>query len=92
MNLPNLSTVSLSLEQGIADIHLNRPDKFNAMTEAMWQEICQAFKWADTTPEVRVVILSGAGKNFCAGIDLALLVGIQQHLSLIHISEPTRPY
>ena len=81
MNLPNLSTVSLSLEQGIAEIHLNRPDKFNAMTEAMWQEIRQAFEWADTTPEVRVVILSGAGKNFCAGIDLALLAGIQQHIA-----------
>jgi enoyl-CoA hydratase len=78
MNLPNFSTLSLSLEQGIAEVRLDRPDKSNAMTEAMWQEIRLAFEWADTTPEARVVILSGSGRNFCAGIDLALLAGIQQ--------------
>ena len=81
MNQPNLSTLSLSLDQGIAEIRLNRPEKSNAMTEAMWQEIRLAFEWADSTPAVRVVILSGAGRNFCAGIDLALLAGIQQRIA-----------
>ncbi len=81
MNRPNFSTLSLSLEQGIAEVRLNRPDKSNAMTEAMWQEIRLAFEWADTTPEARVVILSGSGRNFCAGIDLALLAGIQQRIA-----------
>jgi enoyl-CoA hydratase/carnithine racemase len=41
------------------------------MNDAMWPEIRQAFEWVDATPEARVAILSGAGKNFCAGIDLA---------------------
>ncbi|HEX9194502.1 MAG TPA: crotonase/enoyl-CoA hydratase family protein [Azonexus sp.] len=81
MSQPSLSTISLNLEQGIAEIRLDRPDKSNAMNDAMWQEIRQAFEWADATPEVRVVILSGAGRNFCAGIDLALLGGIQQRIA-----------
>ena len=81
MNLPTYSTLSLSLDQGIAEIRLNRPDKSNAMNDAMWQEIRQAFEWVDATPEAHVAILSGAGRNFCAGIDLALLAGIQQRIA-----------
>lgn len=78
MSQPSLSTISLSLEQGVAEVRLNRPDKSNAMTDAMWLEIRQAFAWVDATPEVRVAILAGAGRNFCAGIDLALLADIQR--------------
>ncbi len=81
MNLPLFSTLTLSLDGHIADIHLNRPDRSNAMSEAMWQEIRQAFDWVDATPEVRVAILGGAGRNFCAGIDLAMLGGIRQRIA-----------
>ena len=81
MNLPTYSTLSLSLDQGIAEIRLNRPDKSNAMNDAMWQEIRQAADWVDATPEARVAILSGEGRNFCAGIDLAMLGGIQQRIA-----------
>lgn len=81
MNPPSFTALTLSLEQGIAEVRLNRPDKSNAMNEAMWQEIRQAFEWVDTTPAARVAILSGAGKNFCAGIDLAMLASIQQRIA-----------
>lgn len=81
MNLPEFSTLTLSLDERVAEIRLNRPDKSNALNEAMWQEIRQAFEWVDATPEARVAILSGAGKNFCAGIDLAMLAGIQQQIA-----------
>jgi enoyl-CoA hydratase len=81
MSQPSLTTITLELEQGIAEIRLNRPDKSNAMNEAMWQEIRQAFDWVDATPEARVAILSGAGRNFCAGIDLAMMAGIQQRIA-----------
>lgn len=81
MTLPDFSTLRISLEQGIADIRLNRADKSNAMNEAMWQEIRQAFDWLDTTPEARVAVLSGEGKNFCAGIDLSMLASIQQRIA-----------
>ncbi len=81
MTQPSLSTISLSLEQGVAEVRLNRPDKSNAMNDAMWLEIRQAFAWVDTIPEIRVAILAGEGRNFCAGIDLALLAGIQQRIA-----------
>lgn len=81
MDLPVYSSLALSLDQGIADIRLNRPDKSNAINDAMWQEIRQAAEWADATPAVRVLIVSGAGRNFCAGIDLAMLGSIQQRVA-----------
>jgi enoyl-CoA hydratase len=81
MNQPTFTTLTLNLRDGIADLRLNRPDKSNAMNEAMWQEIRQAFGWVDATPQARVAILSGAGKNFCAGIDLSMLLSIQQRIA-----------
>ena len=81
MPMPEFTTLAVNLDAHIVDIRLNRPDKSNAMNAAMWQEIRQAFEWVDSTPEARVAILSGAGKNFCAGIDLAMLAGIQQQIA-----------
>ena len=57
----------------IAHIQINRPAKLNAMDSAFWTEIVQAFEWIDTTDSIRVVVISGAGDHFSAGIDLALL-------------------
>jgi len=81
MQHPAFTSLTLHLADGIAEIRLNRPDKSNAMHDAMWQEIRQAFDWVDSTPEARVAILAGAGRNFCAGIDLAMLGSIQQRIA-----------
>ncbi|MES2257168.1 MAG: crotonase/enoyl-CoA hydratase family protein [Pseudomonadota bacterium] len=69
-------TLAVGLEQHIATVCLNRPDKANAMNLAMWQEIRRAFEWADATPEVRVVVLEGEGKLFTSGIDLQMMTGL----------------
>src|SRR5690554_1509580 len=68
--MPSYSTLSVEQNGAIAQIRLNRPDKANAMNLPMWEEIGQAFQWADQEESVRVVILSGEGKHFCSGIDL----------------------
>jgi enoyl-CoA hydratase len=81
MPAPEFTTLAITLVDHVAEVRLNRPDKSNAMNAAMWQEIRQAFAWVDATPEARVAILSGAGANFCAGIDLAMLAGIQQQIA-----------
>ena len=70
------TTLEVTLDAGVATIALNRPDKANAMSEPMWYEIEQAMAWLDTTPEARVGVLTGRGKYFTAGIDLALLMGL----------------
>ncbi len=71
--LPTYTTLSFELINHIAHLQLNRPDRANAMNRPMWQELGEAMAWIDNTPEVRVVVLSGNGKHFCAGIDLGML-------------------
>lgn len=69
-------TLTVGLQDHIATVCLNRPDKANAMNAAMWQEIRQAFAWVDQTPEARVAILEGEGRLFTAGIDLTMMMGL----------------
>ncbi len=75
-----LTTLETSLDHHVAQVKLNRPDKANAMNAPMWQEIRVAMKWADETPDVRVVIISGNGTNFCAGIDLAMMMAMGKNI------------
>ena len=74
-------TLEVSLENHIATVRLNRPDKANAMSATMWQEIRQAFQWVDTTPEARVAVLQAEGKYFTAGIDLQMMMGLGAHVA-----------
>ncbi len=69
-------TLSVTLDQHIATITLNRPDKANAMNLAMWHDIRKAFQWVDATPEARVALLQGEGKSFTSGIDLQMMMGL----------------
>lgn len=74
----NLETLSVAVAEGVARLELNRPDKANAMNEQMWQEIRTAVCEMDEAAEVRVVVISGRGKHFTAGIDLSMLAGLKQ--------------
>ncbi|MBK8321857.1 MAG: crotonase/enoyl-CoA hydratase family protein [Betaproteobacteria bacterium] len=74
------TTIALDREGPVAVLTLNRPDKANAMEEAMWHELREAMRHADETPEIRVVVLKGAGRHFTAGIDLAMLEGLAARL------------
>ncbi|MES2295851.1 MAG: crotonase/enoyl-CoA hydratase family protein [Pseudomonadota bacterium] len=69
-------TLSTSLEDGIAIVRMNRPDKANAMNLTMWHELRSAFAWVDQTPEARVAVLEGEGKSFTSGIDLQMMMGL----------------
>jgi enoyl-CoA hydratase/carnithine racemase len=63
------------IEGGIADVRLIRADKMNALDPAMFEGIIEAIKTLETMPGLRVVILSGEGKAFCAGLDMASMAG-----------------
>jgi enoyl-CoA hydratase len=65
-------TLSVTLKNRVALIELNRVDKANAMNAPMWRELEESFKWADSEPQVRVVVLAARGKHFCSGIDLGM--------------------
>jgi enoyl-CoA hydratase/carnithine racemase len=64
-------TLHYAVEDGIATITLNRPDKLNAFNTAMRDELIAAFDATDADDAVRAVIVTGAGRAFCAGADLS---------------------
>ena len=71
MSAPTFETLLYAVADGIATITLNRPDKLNAFTTTMRQELIAAFDATDADDNVRVVIVTGAGRGFCAGADLS---------------------
>jgi enoyl-CoA hydratase/carnithine racemase len=64
-------TIAYEISESILTITLNRPEKLNAFTAAMARELVEAFERADADDEVRAIIVTGAGRAFCAGADLA---------------------
>lgn len=70
--------VLFSVDQSIARITLNRPDKRNALNDELVSEFKDALKAAAQNETVRVVLVTGAGKDFCSGADLASLQRISQ--------------
>src|SRR3954468_14336709 len=62
--------IHTELAEGVLQITLNRPERLNAWTPTMARELHEAFDQADADDEVRAVIVTGAGRGFCAGADL----------------------
>jgi len=73
-----MSEVLYDVRDRVASITLNRPDKLNAWTPAMSDGYRRALDDATADPQVRAVVLTGAGRGFCAGADLELLGGLAE--------------
>ena len=76
--MTNYPDILYAVKDRIATITLNRPDRLNAYTDRMAASIRLAMADAARDSSVRVVVLTGAGRGFCAGADMDLLQGIQQ--------------
>ena len=72
--MPDFTTLTISQDPTrprIARLRLNRPERFNAINDAMPGEIRAAVEWANAEDEVHVIVVEGVGKGFCGGYDLA---------------------
>jgi enoyl-CoA hydratase len=85
--------VGFTVQERVARITLNRPDKRNALTAQMIADLHDAFLEADARTDVNVIILQGAGKDFCAGYDLAgVYAGVKSAAEAQADSEQNVPY
>src|SRR5216683_2508762 len=73
--MPSLEQVLLSADSHVATVTLNRPDQRNPLSATMLRGLTSAFQWCRQEPDVRVVVLTGAGRVFCAGADLTSFDG-----------------
>jgi 3-hydroxypropionyl-coenzyme A dehydratase len=73
--MPALEQVLLSADGHIATITLNRPEQRNPLSATMLRDLASAFQWCRDDPDVRIVVLTGAGRVFCAGADLTSFDG-----------------
>jgi len=71
-------SITVSHDDGIATVTLNRPDKLNALSADMYEELARVFGELNLDDAVRVVLLTGAGKAFCAGHDLKEMQAARQ--------------
>jgi enoyl-CoA hydratase/carnithine racemase len=65
-------TMLYEVHDQVATITLNRPEKLNAYTPRMGEELVEAMRRADRDPKARVIVLTGAGRAFCAGADISI--------------------
>jgi enoyl-CoA hydratase len=72
----NRKHFKVEIENKIAQVIFNRPEKANALHMDAWTEMQTIFETLSQAEDVRVIILAGEGKHFCAGIDLELLMSI----------------
>jgi enoyl-CoA hydratase len=73
----NYLSLKTRIEDHVAFVSFNRPEKANSLNETSWKEIEALFDQLDKDPEVRVVVLQGEGRHFCAGMDLSVLMAIR---------------
>jgi enoyl-CoA hydratase/carnithine racemase len=71
--------VTIEIAEGVAEVTLNRPDKLNALDPAMFEAIIAAGERLSRTAGLRAVVLAGAGKGFCAGLDRETFAAILAH-------------
>lgn len=69
--------VKITIENGVADVRLNRPDKYNSLSPDMFEAVVAAGESITANPSVRAVVLSGEGKGFCAGLDFETFTKVE---------------
>ncbi len=69
----DFNTIKIQLGESIAWVNLDRPEVRNALNDMMIKELTEVFDWLNSRDDIRVIVLKGNGKAFCAGADLAYM-------------------
>ena len=69
----DFKTIKIQLGESIAWVNLDRPEVRNALNDTLISELTEAFDWLNSRDDIRVIVLKGNGKAFCAGADLAYM-------------------
>src|SRR2546423_12045288 len=81
--------INIEFDAGIVTITLNRPEKLNALAGHMRRDLAEALEHAGSDPEVRVVVLTGAGRAFCTGADVRRM---SELMEADEVEEVKRPF
>ena len=73
-----MASIETDLREGVATITLNRPEKLNSFGGTMRQDLIEALRRADEDPACRTIVITGAGRAFCAGGDVDYMAGLQK--------------
>jgi enoyl-CoA hydratase/carnithine racemase len=84
-------TIHVDVCDGVATITLNRPDRLNALTTPMRLLYIASLRQLDADPDVRAIVVTGAGRGFCSGADIAVLGGDRDELSARAARPDTAP-
>ncbi|UIF86071.1 crotonase/enoyl-CoA hydratase family protein [Cupriavidus sp. UYPR2.512] len=76
MSASSNERILVTIEDGVADVRLNRPDKMNALDQAMFDALIGTGEQLARMPDLRAVVLSGEGRAFCAGLDMDRMAGM----------------
>jgi enoyl-CoA hydratase/carnithine racemase len=82
--------IRIRIVDGVADVRLNRPDKMNALDPAMFSAIADVGARLKDDPGVRVVVLSGQGRAFCAGLDVERMMAATRGESILPFADLTK--
>lgn len=81
------NTIKVQLGESMAWIDLARPEVHNALNDEMIRELTEVFDWLNSRDDIRVVILKGKGKSFCAGADLAYMKAMAGYSRLQNVAD-----
>jgi enoyl-CoA hydratase/carnithine racemase len=71
--------IKVSDNSGIVTVTLNRPERLNALAGYMRRDLAEALEEAGSDPDVRVIVINGAGRSFCAGGDVHFMAELVEH-------------
>lgn len=86
----DFSTIKVQLGESIAWINLNRPEVRNALNDTMICELTEVFEWLNSRDDIRVIVVKGNGKAFCAGADLAYMKAMASYSHEQNVADAER--